>query len=117
MLPIDGTWHVLVTRIPLHQPVLYRLAGPPGEAESWLAWEEVGVFTVPEEDWNSGETDGIDHETANSAHLCDARALDGYWYLTYAGSTEVESFEGRGHAMIGIARSPDLRTWEVPPSR
>lgn len=116
LLPIDGTWHVLATRIPVHQPVLYELAGPADDPASWLRWEEVTALEIPEGSWNAGGpdgVDGVDHETANSAHLCDARALDGHWYLTYAGSTELDTFEGRGQAKIGIARSTDLRTWEV----
>jgi hypothetical protein len=114
-LVIDGVWHVLLTTIPIHTPTLFRLAGAPSEPQAWLHWEEVATFEVPQEDWNRGTTPGIDHETANSAYLCDARAADGYWYLFYAGSTELTTFEGRGHARIGVARSRDLRTWTVPP--
>ncbi|MEX0663265.1 MAG: hypothetical protein WD598_00685 [Acidimicrobiia bacterium] len=114
-LVIGGTWHVLTTKIPVHIPTLYRLVGDPSDPQSWLKWKEVTKFEIPEEAWNEGVTPGITHETANSAHLCDARKLDGYWYLTYAGSTELETFEGRGHAAIGLARSKDLKKWEVPP--
>ena len=114
-LVIKGTWHVLTTKIPVHVPTLYRLVGDPSDPQSWSNWKDVDTFEIPEEAWNKGLTPGITHETANSAHLCDARALDGYWYLTYAGSTELETFEGRGHAMIGIARSRNLKKWEVPP--
>jgi hypothetical protein len=85
------------------------------DAQSWLHWKKVRAFKIPEEAWNEGRTPGFTHETANSAYLCDARKLDGYWYLVYAGSTELESFDGRGHAKIGIARSKDLKEWEVPP--
>jgi hypothetical protein len=115
-LSIDGTWHVLLTEIPIHRPALYRLAGDPADPESWRHWTLVRQLDVPQEAWNSGETPGITHETANSAYLCDARRLDGYWYLFYAGSTELTAFEGRGHGKIGVARSKDLETWEVPPS-
>jgi hypothetical protein len=114
-LVIGGTWHVLTTKIPVHVPTLYRLVGDPSKPESWLKWKEVAKFEIPQAAWNEGRTPGITHETANSAHLCDARKLDGYWYLTFAGSTELETFEGRGHAKIGIARSRDLKKWEVPP--
>jgi hypothetical protein len=113
---IDGTWHVLLTEIPIHRPALYRLAGDPADPESWRHWTLVRQFDVPQEEWNRGETPGVTHETANSAYLCDARRLDGYWYLFYAGSTELTTFEGRGHAKIGVARSKDLERWEVPPS-
>jgi hypothetical protein len=114
-LVIGGKWHVLTTKIPVHVPTLYRLVGDPSDPPSWLKWKEVAKLEIPEESWNEGVTPGITHETANSAHLCDARKLDGYWYLTYAGSTELDTFEGRGHAKIGIARSKDLKKWEVPP--
>jgi hypothetical protein len=114
-LVIDGVWHVLLTTIPIHVPTLFRLAGDPADPQSWLQWEQVASFEVPQEDWNRGTTPGIDHETANSAYLCDARAADGYWYLFYAGSTELTTHEGRGHAKIGVARSRDLQTWTVPP--
>ena len=36
-------------------------------------------------------------------------------YLTYAGSTDLTSFGGWGHASVGIARSSDLVNWRVPP--
>jgi hypothetical protein len=114
-LPIDGKWHVLVTTIPVHRPALYRLVGDPSDPQAWLRWKRVRVFDVPEEAWNRGRTPGITHETANSAYLCDARRLDGYWYLFYAGSTELQTFDGRGHAKIGVARSKDLERWKVPP--
>jgi hypothetical protein len=115
-LVLDGVWHVLGTEIPVvHVPVLYRLVGDPADPESWLHWEEVGRFEIPEESWNQGETPGITHETANASFLCDARAADGHFYLFYAGSTELDAFAGRGHAKIGVARSRDLEIWEVPP--
>jgi hypothetical protein len=116
LLQIGGAWHVLVTEIPIHRPKLYRLAGDPNDPESWRHWTFVRQLDVPAEAWNGGETPGITHETANSAYLCDARRLDGYWYLLYAGSSELATFEGRGHAKIGVARSKDLERWEVPPS-
>ena len=115
-LVIGGKWHLLTTKIPVHVPTLYRLVGDPSDPESWLHWKEVAKFEIPPEEWNRGTGPaGLLYETANSAHLCDARKLDGYWYLTYAGSTELETFEGRGHASIGIARSKNLKKWEVPP--
>ena len=114
-LVIGGVWHVLVTTIPVHHPTLFRLVGNPANEKSWLHWKKVRQLEVPQESWNKGRTPGITHETANSAYLCDARRLDGYWYLLYAGSTELETFDGRGHAKIGIARSKDLVHWKVPP--
>ncbi len=109
-LVIDGVWHMVGTTIPVHRELLYRLAGPPEEPSSWLHWTLVREFEVPSEEWNHPPG-----EIANAAYLCDARALDGHWYLFYAGSTELDRFGGRGHAKIGIARSTDLVRWEVPP--
>ena len=100
-LPIDGGWHLLATTIPAHEPRLYA------RGERWTAWTEVTTFAVPEEDWNTDER-------ANAAFLCDGRAVDGHWYLFYAGSTETESFDGRGYAAVGVARSTDLEAWSVP---
>ncbi len=136
---LDGTWHMLGTTVPsieelvkhldlleegvtapenppTHRPVLYRLAGDPETPADWLKWEKVREIVVPEERWNTFAEDG-DYERSNSAHLCDARALDGYFYLFYAGSNEVEAFGGTGHAKLGIARSKDLKTWELPPGK
>lgn len=114
-LLIDGRWHLLGTTVPVHRALLYRLAGPPDRPESWLHWELVRELRVPVEAWNRGRGDGSPFEIANAAYLCDARALDGHWYLFYAGSNELDRFGGRGHAMVGIARSTDLEHWEVPP--
>ncbi|MDQ3979570.1 MAG: hypothetical protein M3314_08470, partial [Actinomycetota bacterium] len=113
-LQIDGTWHLVGTTIPMHRELLYRLAGPPERPESWLRWERVRELVVPSEAWNSDGGDGR-FEVANAAYLCDARPLDGHWYLFYAGSTELDRFGGRGHAKVGMARSTDLVRWDVPP--
>jgi hypothetical protein len=117
-LQIDGTWHMLVTTIPVHVPVLYALAGDPEVPSSWLHWRMVRELNVPEEAWNSaGEPEaspGFTHERANSAYLVDARTTDGHFYLFYAGSTELTTHDGRGLAHIGVARSRDLITWSVP---
>ena len=108
-LEIDGVWHVLGTTVPVHRELLYRLAGPPDDPESWLHWDLVRELQIPSEAWNHPPG-----EIANAAFLCDARALDGYWYVFYAGSTELDRFGGRGYAKVGIARSRDLVRWEVP---
>jgi hypothetical protein len=116
-LEIDGVWHLLGTRIPVHVPELWRLEGNPDDPDAWLTWAKVRDLEVPAEAWNSGDGDpGFAYERANSAYLVDHRAVDGWWYLFYAGSTELTTNEGRGHAKIGIARSRDLQTWTVPPN-
>jgi hypothetical protein len=119
---IDGVWHVLATTIPIHEPTLFRLDGDPEKPRSRLRWNKVRSFDIPSEEWNSPregpakDRAGITYERANSAYLCDARALDGYWYLVYAGSDELSTHDGRGLARIGIARSEDLVHWTVPPN-
>lgn len=110
-LMIDGVWHMLGTTVPVHHERLYRLSGPPDRPQSWLHWELVRELDVPSEAWNHPPG-----EIANAAFLCDARALDGHWYLFYAGSTELDRFGGRGYAKIGVARSLDLVRWDVPPA-
>jgi len=50
---------------------------------------------------------------ANTGYLNDFRAEDVFFYLTYSGSIDSESFQGRGHGKIGIARSRDLVHWRV----
>ena len=100
-LRLDDAWHLLATTIPSHRPRLYV------RGERWTDWEPVATFDVPAEDWNTVER-------ANAAFLCDARAVDGHWYLFYSGSTELDRFDGRGWAALGVARSPDLTTWTVP---
>lgn len=108
-LQIDGVWHMLVTTIPAHDPKLYALSGEPERPEDWLYWTELGKLSVPKEVWNQ-------KERANAAYLCDARPLDGHFYLFYAGSNELKRFEGRGHAKIAVARSMDLVNWSAPGS-
>ena len=111
-LLIDGTWHMVGTTVPVHRELLFRLNGPPDDPQSWLHWTLVRELAIPAQAWNRPPG-----EVANALFLCDARALDGYWYAFYAGSTELDRFGGRGYAKVGIARSPDLVRWEVPPER
>lgn len=120
-LQIDGVPHLLGTTLSKppgydhkHLPALYRLNGDPNVPANWRNWTLVSILNVPQEEWNGGQSDGKRHERANSAFLCDARPVDGHFYLFYAGSNESKAFNGRGHAAIGVARSRDLQTWEVP---
>ena len=69
---------------------------------------------VPSESFNSSSgVSSVNFEHANSAVLCVAP--QGEDCLTHAGSTDLKSFGGWGHASIGIARSSDLVKWHVPP--
>ena len=114
LLRIDGRWHLLGTTIPLiHRPVLHRLEGDERDPMAWRTWTAVGELEVEEQAWNTGGV--IGYERANAGYLVDDRDGDGYFYLLYAGSIETESFMGRGHSSLGLARSLDLATWEVAP--
>lgn len=116
LLRIDETWHMLATTIPLiHEPRLYRLAGDPSDPVAWTSWTHVATFEIQAQAWNTGPF--LDHEVANAAYLVDAIADDGFYYLVYAGSTELSTFELRGHSSLGIARSRDLVTWEPAPAQ
>ncbi len=116
LLQIDGVWHLLGTTIPLlHEPALHRLDGNPQDPAAWRTWSHVRTFEIEAQSWNSGEL--LDHEVANASYLVDQRATDGYFYLVYAGSTDLSSYELRGHAKLGISRSRDLTTWEPAPAR
>jgi hypothetical protein len=112
---IDGQWHLVATTNTLDRPYFATLHGAADNPRSWLDWVDGRVLDIPAEVWNSalGPT-SVTHEVANAVYLCDARALDGHYYVFYAGSSELTDFGGWGHAKVGIARSTDLVHWQVP---
>jgi len=115
LLTIGGVWHLVATSNTLDQPWIFTLGGNPDAPADWLHWVGGAQLEVPAESWNSGNgISSVGFEHANSAFLCQA---GGTFYLTYAGSTDLTSFGGWGHAAIGIARSSDLVHWTVPPSQ
>ena len=112
---LDGRWRLIATTNTLDRPYFATLNGPTDDPRSWLDWAGGRVLSIPAEAWNSAAgPSGITHEVASAIYLCDARALDGYYYVFYAGSNELTDFGGWGHAKIGIARSTDLVHWSVP---
>jgi hypothetical protein len=115
VLRIDGTWHLLATSLLPHRPILHRLEGDPAIAESWRVWTKVRELEVPEQSWNTGKS--VFYERANAGYLVDDRARDGFFMLVFAGTTELSSYEGRGHVKLGLARSRDLVSWEAPRER
>lgn len=90
-----------------HEPHLYSLPNATSDLETWAGWERKTWLRVPYESWNT-----ITH--ANSGHLADWREHDGFFYLSYSGSDDGDSFELRGHGKLGLARSRDLIHWRVP---
>lgn len=113
LLVVNGSWRLVATSNNLDQPWIFNLAGNPLRPTSWLHWTDARELQVPGEAWNSGQgVTGNNYEHANSAFLCVVGPED---YLWYAGSTELSAFGGWGHAKIGVARSPDLENWQVPP--
>ena len=114
-LEIDGVWHLLATTNTLDRPWLFSLVGDPTVAANWVHWSSGREMQVPAEGWNHAPgIPSVDYEQANSAYLCDARRIDGHFYLLYVGANELHTYGGWGHTSLGIARSTDLVTWEVP---
>lgn len=118
LIAIDGTMFMIATardpeghRFPSiytgsHEPFAYTMVRGDGTAlEDWTTWRKMQL-RIPYESWNP-----VMH--ANTGHLLDLREHDGFFYLTYSGSDDFETFDGRGHGMIGIARSRDLIHWRV----
>ena len=105
---VDGVWHLVATSNTLDQPFIFTLG--PGDASvpsTWLHWSAGWQLSLPGEAFDSGPgISSVGFEHANSAFLCVGP--QGEDYLTYAGSTELTTFGGWGHARIGVARSSDL---------
>lgn len=115
-IKLDGKWRMVATA---HDPAgkncesdytcglapfIYKMNGDGTELDDWATWVDKTLLEIPVEGWNT-----VMH--ANTAYLCDWRVHDGYFYLFYAGSNDSDSFEQRGHAKLGVARSRDLVTW------
>lgn len=91
-----------------HEPFLYDFAEGDGtDVRDWTRWRHKTQLRIPYEAWNP-----VMH--ANTSFLADWRAYDGFFYLSYSGSADSDSFQGRGHGMIGLARSRDLVHWRLP---
>lgn len=112
MLLIDGKWRLLATDMKRgHLPFLFTMQGTGASVEDWLKWTDGRELKVPKEGFNTADR-------ANAAVLADWRALDGRFYLFYAGTTPdtADDYAGRGWNRLGAARSTDLKTWNVPGS-
>jgi len=73
-----------------------------------LSWN-LRFIDIPKESWNQ-------NLVANTISIYDHSRVDGFYYALYSGGNDTESFLGRGHNSIGIARSQDLVTWKTPPN-
>lgn len=108
LLCIDGAWRMLATHCSVpHETYLFTMDGDGASPEHWLRWTDKRRLRVPLEGFNTK-----DH--SNAGFMADWRQYDGYFYLLYAGNTELEQYRGRGHCRIGLARSADLSVWEKP---
>ena len=106
-LRIDGQWRLISTNFPPHLTWLYTMHDDGTQPEHWLDWRDGYPLDIPEEGFNT-------KDAHNAGFVADWRAHDGYFYLLYAGNTEVESYARRGHNCLGLARSRDLLHWTVP---
>lgn len=114
-LTTGGTWRLVATTNTLDQPFIFTLGtGDPSVPSTWLHWVDAQQLVVPSQSFNtSGGISSVNFEHANSAFLCVGP--HGENFLTYAGSTDLTTFGGWGHARIGIVRSNGLVNWQAPP--
>jgi hypothetical protein len=110
-----GTWRLVATSNTLDQPFIFTLGpGDPSVPSTWLHWVNGQQIVIPSQSFNSGSgISSVSFEHANSAFLCVGPHDEDY--LTYAGSTELTTYGGWGHARIGIVRSNNLVNWQAPP--
>jgi predicted GH43/DUF377 family glycosyl hydrolase len=110
LLSLDGRWHLVATARTgsIHAPLIARMVRDGSADAHWMEWQVFHRPRIPQETWNS-------QQAANAAFLADWRGEHGHFYLLYSGRTEARSFAGRGDEKLGLARSPDLTHWLVPP--
>lgn len=114
-LPVDGVWNLLATSNNLNRPWLFTLTGNPRDPHGWLQWSSGRELEVPAEAWNRAPgVPSVTFDQADAAYLCDARGVDGHFYLLYVGTNDMHGYGGFGHTSLGVARSADLVTWQVP---
>lgn len=111
---VGGVWHLVATSNTLDEPFIFTLGpGNPETAATWLGWRDGRELQIPNQPFDTGSgIPSVDFEHANSAYLCVGPG--GVDYLTFAAATELSSYAGWGHNAIGIARSTDLVSWQVP---
>lgn len=104
-LRLQDTWSVLGSQPVGGAPAIATLTGDQDKLAGWVSWSTPRGLDIPAQAWNAGV-----HATGGS--LCDARGIDGYAYLFFAGSDTTDLLVG--HGVIGLARSRDLIAWELP---
>lgn len=106
-IKLDGRWYLLGTKMDEgHYPNLYRMTGSGDKESDWLNWTDGHELKVSRQHFNT-------RDGANAAMLADWRQHDDFFYLLYAGTTEADSYLGRGWNRLGIARSKELFHWEA----
>lgn len=104
-----GKWRLIATSNNLDEPFIFTLRGDPSVPTGWLHWSAGRELLVPDQGWDHGPgISSIGFEQDNSAFLCADGPTD---LLFYAGSPDLTSFGGWGHASVGVARSTDLVHW------
>ncbi len=104
-LRLGEGWSVLGSQRAGRGPAISALTGDEDTARGWLSWGAPQPLSIPTQTWNLGVP-------ATGASLCDARGIDGFAYLFFAASDTADFVAG--HGVIGLARSRDLLTWELP---
>lgn len=90
-----------------HKQYIYKKENDTGEIWDFTKWNLFSEVKVPEEKFNTDER-------MNAGFLVDYRKFDGYYYYIYAGRTENVTHAGRGDNKLGIARSKNLKIWDIP---
>ncbi|MBN1525714.1 MAG: family 43 glycosylhydrolase [Spirochaetales bacterium] len=104
---IDGSWYLVGTARGL-VPFISRMKHSGEQPDDWIAWEPQKRLMLPLEHFNTCVR-------THCIFIYDNRKIDNSFYALYVGSTENISHLGRGNCRLGIACSPDLVSWYVPP--
>lgn len=112
LIEIDGKWHLLcktqMNGASMGSMIIEEPSSESCRLEDWTRFIDFRMLDIPVESFNT-------RSHANAPFLVDWRDRDGYFYLLYAGSTEGNTHAGRGDNKLGLARSHNLVSWEVPP--
>jgi hypothetical protein len=117
-LKIDGRWQVVVHarppeehgRVPKTRPrsFLLPMIGSGDREGDWMNWGPWREIVLPE------QAGFNDDGRINAPFIADWRALDGHFYTIFCARRQGAAGGNMGHT-LGLARSRDLATWELPP--